>query len=106
MQIFLEPNEAQSYFTTCWILFQRGRKRRVELSPLVFPCGKLAIFELWGHAVFAPQQPLSSPTETLACFLCGVLLFSAKETPIHGHATVLNFIYIMSVGLSAMSDTR
>lgn len=44
MQIFLKPNEAQSYFTTSWILFQR------ECS-LVFLCGKLVIFELWGDSI-------------------------------------------------------
>lgn len=78
MQIFLKPNEAQSYFTTSWILSQRHWKRLVELSPLVSLCGKLVIFELWGSSIPAPQQPVSLRNWSVSC-LSVFCLFSQGE---------------------------
>lgn len=60
------------------ILFQRDRKKtRVELSPLVFLCGKLVIFELWGGSV-PPQQPLSPWNRPVSSF-GGFLVFSVLQ---------------------------
>lgn len=79
MQIFLKLNEAQSYFTTSWILCQRDRKVQVEWSLLLCLCGKLVIFELWGGPE-PPQQPLSlwgRPASVLGFWILslGVILF-------------------------------
>lgn len=46
-----------------------SKETEVELSPLVFLCGKRVIFELRGFSI-QPQQPLSLK---LAGFLFGVL---------------------------------
>lgn len=70
------------------ILFQRDRKKtRVELSPLVFLCGKLVIFELWGGSV-PPQQPLSPWKRPVSSFGVFFGLFS------HFHATVLQLVFV------------
>lgn len=104
MLIFLKPNEAQSYFTTSWILSKGTEKDKLNWVPWCFSVGNLSslnsegilslhlsnhchcetgIFPLWGLSLFKEEETYSPSRYCTTSYLHYVSCQDRQDTKMH-----------------------